>query len=203
MVTPIQDIINFQYVLATAKAACKRINTVFEMEQEPFVAEEKNPFKDLKSIDIEVKALSFEYLKEKPILENINMHIERGSKVAIVGASGSGKTTLANILVGFYPLDEGEILYGAISNKKLKLSTIRENIHLILQHPKLFNDTMWFNLTLGNRYSKEAVEKALHIAQLDDVIKRLDNGLDTLVGKDGIKLSGAAAACRYRTHGIE
>jgi len=59
-----------------------------------------------------------------------------------------------------------------------------------LQHPKLFNDTMWFNLTLGNEYSEEEVQDALHIAQLDDVIKRLDNGLDTLVGKDGIKLSG-------------
>ena len=190
MVSPTQDIINFQYVLATAKAACKRINTVFEMEQEPQIEEKKNPFKNVQSIDIEVKNLSFEYLKDKPILENINMHIEKGCKVAIVGASGSGKTTLANILVGFYPLNEGEILYGGISNQSLKLSTIRENIHLILQHPKLFNDTMLFNLTLGNEYSEEAVQKALHIAQLDEVIARLDNGLDTLVGKDGIKLSG-------------
>ena len=118
------------------------------------------------------------------------MHIEKGSKVAIVGASGSGKTTLANILVGFYPLNEGEIIYGGISNKNLKLSTIRENIHLILQHPKLFNDTMLFNLTLGKAYSEGAVQKALEIAQLTDVIERLDMGLDTLVGKDGIKLSG-------------
>ena len=190
MVSPTQDIINFQYVLATAKAACQRINTVFEMKQEPQIEERRNPFKDVESIDIEVKNLSFEYLKDKPILENINMHIEKGCKVAIVGASGSGKTTLANILVGFYPLNEGEILYGGISNQSLKLSTIRENIHLILQHPKLFNDTMLFNLTLGNEYSEEAVQKALHIAQLDEVIARLDNGLDTLVGKDGIKLSG-------------
>ncbi len=190
MVSPTQDIINFQYVLATAKAACKRINSVFEMEQEPFIDEKTNPFKDKKSIDIEVKELSFEYLKDKSILENINMHIVQGCKVAIVGASGSGKTTLANILVGFYPLDKGEIHYGGISNKVLKLSTIRENIHLILQHPKLFNDTMLFNLTLGNEYSKSEVQNALHIAQLDEVIARLDNGLDTLVGKDGIKLSG-------------
>ena len=190
MVSPTQDIINFQYVLATAKAACKRINTVFEMEQEPQLNEASDPFAHTRSIGIEVKELSFEYIKNKPILENINMSIYKGSKVAIVGASGSGKTTLANILVGFYPLDEGEILYADVSNKGLKLSTIRENIHLILQHPKLFNDTMLFNLTLGNEYSDEAVQKALHIAQLDDVIQRLDNGLDTLVGKDGIKLSG-------------
>ena len=190
MVNPIQDIINFQYVLSTAKAACKRINSIYEMEQEPKIEETINPFVGQDAINIEVKNLSFSYQKDKKVLTNINMHIEKGCKVAIVGASGSGKTTLSNILVGFYPLDEGEILYGGISDKNLKLSTIRENIHLILQHPKLFNDTMLFNLTLGKEYSDEKVQEALHIAQLDDVIAGLDLGLDTLVGKDGIKLSG-------------
>ena len=190
MVTPIQDIINFQYVLATAKAACKRIDSIFEMEQEPEVEEKYNPFVRQHAIDIEVKNLSFSYQKGLNILTNINMHFEEGSKVAIVGASGSGKTTLSNILVGFYPLDEGEILYAGVSNKNLKLSTIRENIHLILQHPKLFNDTMLFNLTLGEAYSEAEVRKALHIAQLDEVVEYLHEGLDTMVGKDGIKLSG-------------
>ncbi|SFZ98124.1 ABC-type multidrug transport system, ATPase and permease component [hydrothermal vent metagenome] len=190
MVSPTQDIINFQYVLATAKAACKRINSIFDMEQEPVVEQNYNPFKEKVAVGIEVKSLSFEYIKNKPILENINMSIKEGTKLAIVGASGSGKTTLANILVGFYTFDDGEIYYGSESSNNLELSTIRDNIHLILQHPKLFNDTMLFNLTLGNEYSQEVVNEALHIAQLDDVIKRLDNGLDTLVGKDGIKLSG-------------
>ncbi len=190
MVSPTQDIINFQYVLATAKAACKRINSIYEMEQEPLVEQSVNPFKTLGAVDIEVKGLSFSYLENKPILENINMKINAACKLAIVGASGSGKTTLANILVGFYLLDKGEILYGHISSKELKLSTIRENIHLILQHPKLFNDTMRFNLTLGKAYSDEQIKNALYIAQLNDVIERLDKGLDTLVGKDGIKLSG-------------
>ena len=190
MVNPTHDIINFQYVLSTAKAACRRIDSIYEMEQEPEFEEKSNPFKGQHAIDIEIKSLSFAYQKNKNILTNINMHIKKGSKVAVVGASGSGKTTLSNILVGFYPLDEGEVLYGGVSNKALKLSTIRENIHLILQHPKLFNDTMLFNLTLGKEYSESAVKKALHIAQLDDVIAGLDLGLDTLVGKDGIKLSG-------------
>ncbi len=190
MVSPTQDIINFQYVLATAKAACKRINSVFEMEQEPQIEQRKNPFEGSEAIEIKVVNLSFSYLEDKPILENINMKIEKACKVAIVGASGSGKTTLANILVGFYPLDEGEIFYGDVSSRDLKLSTIRENIHLILQHPKLFNDTMRFNLTLGNMYSDKQIKEALQIAQLDDVIAHLDKGLDTLVGKDGIKLSG-------------
>lgn len=190
MVTPIQDIINFQYVLSTAKAACKRIESIYKMEQEPEIKEEHNPFKSKHAIAIEVKNLSFAYQKEKYILENINIHIEEKSKVAIVGASGSGKTTLSNILVGFYPIEKGEILYAGVSNKNIKLSTIRENIHLILQHPKLFNDTMLFNLTLGKYYNDAKVHQALRIAQLENVIAGLDLGLDTLVGKDGIKLSG-------------
>ena len=183
MVNPIQDIINFQYVLSTAKAACKRIDSIYEMEQEPEIEELNNPFDGQHAIDIVVDNLSFAYQKDKYILENINMKIKKGSKVAIVGASGSGKTTLSNILVGFYPFNEGEIRYGGVSNKNLKLSTIRESIHLILQHPKLFNDTMLFNLTLGKSYSDAKVHEALRIAQLEDVIARLDLGLDTLVGK--------------------
>jgi len=190
MVTPTQDIINFQYVLSTAKAACKRINSIYAMDKEPVVEQKHNPFETTETIDIQVNNLSFSYIENKPILENINMRITKGCKLALVGASGSGKTTLANILVGFYPLDKGEILYNGVSNRALKLSTIRENIHLILQHPKLFNDTMRFNLTLGKEYSDKKIADALHIAQLDDVIARLDEGLDTLVGKDGIKLSG-------------
>jgi len=190
MVTPIQDIINFQYVLSTAKAACKRIDSIFEMEQEPEIEEKHNPFLGEDAVGIEVENLSFAYQKDKNILTNINMQIKEGCKLAIVGASGSGKTTLANILVGFYPLDEGEIYYGDVSHDALSLSTIRENIHLILQHPKLFNDTMRFNLTLGREYSDQAIKNSLHIAQLDSVLAGLENGLDTLVGKDGIKLSG-------------
>lgn len=190
MVTPTQDIINFQYVSATAKAACERINSIYALEQEKEVAEKENPFENVDSVSIEVKNLSFFYREEKEVLSNVSMHIPQGCKVALVGASGSGKTTLAHILVGFYQADSGEIFYGNTSCNELKLSTIRGNVHLILQHPKLFNDTMRFNLTLGKSYSDEAVAYALHVAQLDEVIGNLEKGLDTLVGKDGIKLSG-------------
>jgi len=190
MVTPTQDMINFQYVLATAKAACGRINVLYALEQEKTIVQTHNPFVDVDSVGISVSYLSFAYHSDKPILTDISMQIPSGAKVAIVGASGSGKTTLAHILVGFYAVDEGEIVYGDVSCKSLKLSTIRENVHLILQHPKLFNDTMRFNLTLGKDCSDEAIHKALKIAQLDEVVEGLTHGLDTLIGKDGIKLSG-------------
>lgn len=190
MVTPTQDIINFQYALSTARAACNRINSIYALGQEPKVEKGKNPFKSQISIGLEVKNLRFSYLEGKPVLDGVNMFFEKGAKVAVVGASGSGKTTLANILVGFYPVEEGEIVYEGISHKNIELSTIRENIHLILQHPKLFNDTMRFNLTLGEHYSNEEIKNALYIAQMTSVVEGLELGLDTLIGKDGIKLSG-------------
>ena len=190
MMTPTQDIINFQYALANARAACERINTIFEMQREPEVVDSSDPFGNAKAASIEVKDLNFSYIPQKPILQSISLSIPLGSKVALVGASGSGKTTLANLLVGFYPVDDGTILYNGVSEKQIDLATIRSNIHLILQHPKLFNDTMSFNLTLGKEHSDAEIEQALHIAQLDDVVAYLDDGLQTLVGKDGIKLSG-------------
>lgn len=190
MMTPTQDVINFQYALANARGACKRINDIFEMKQEPTVINPKNPFESKKAVNIKIVGLDFGYNKSKKILKNINMDIKRCSKVAIVGASGSGKTTLANIIVGFYPISKGDIYYDEVSSKEINLATIRSNAHLILQHPKLFNDTMLFNLTLGETYNNDLIDKALSIAQLDTVIENLDDGLETMVGKDGIKLSG-------------
>ncbi len=160
------------------------------MKTEPEILNAVNPFEGHASASIEVIDLNFSYFPDKPILKSVSLSIPQGSKVALVGASGSGKTTLANIIVGFYPVTEGEILYNGVSEKEIDLATIRANIHLILQHPKLFNDTMLFNLTLGEAYSEADVRKALHIAQLDEVVEYLHEGLDTMVGKDGIKLSG-------------
>jgi ATP-binding cassette subfamily C protein len=191
MAAPTQSIINFQYALASAKAACKRVNEVFALSQEPICTHEATHYFETKeTLSLKVENLSFYYHKEKPILQNISMSIEEGAKVALVGASGSGKTTLAHLLVGFYPIEDGEVFYGGTSHKALSLTTIRENIHLILQHPKLFNDTMLFNLTLGKEVSVSRLKEALEMAQLTELVERLEFGLETLVGKDGIKLSG-------------
>ncbi len=188
MMTPTNDIINFQYALSNAKNSCKRINDIFNLKQEREVLQEKNPF--VKEVGIEFKDLSFAYSGSKMILQDLSFKIEPLSKVAIVGPSGSGKSTLANLIAGFYEADSGDILYNAVSFKEIKPQTIRQNIYLILQHPKLFNDTMRFNLTLGRNFSGEEIQRALKIAQLEDVVSNLENGLNTVVGKDGVKLSG-------------
>ena len=188
MMTPTQDVISFQYALFNAKASCKRINDIFNLKQERDVKEPVNPFEN--SVSIELKDLSFAYEADRLVLKDLNLKIESLSKCAIVGPSGSGKSTLANVIAGFYDPSSGDLLYNNTSYQHILPKTIRENIYLILQHPKLFNDTMRFNLTLGKEYPDELIKKALKIAQLDKVVANLKDGLDTIVGKDGVKLSG-------------
>ena len=189
MMTPTQDIINFQYALFTAKGACSRINELFKLKQERRVEESINTFK-AEGIAIAAEKMSFAYNEDDMILKDITLSIEAKQKVAIVGPSGSGKSTLANIIAGFYEPNDGEIFYNGVSYKRIDPRQIRENIYLILQHPKLFNDTMRFNLTLGRTYSDKEIQRALQIAQISDLVEKLENGLETIIGKDGVKLSG-------------
>lgn len=190
MVGPTQDIINFQYTLATAKAACARIDEIYSMQQEVTILNPKNPFARRENVSIDIHNLSFSYNDTQQVLKDITLQIKPNEKVALVGSSGSGKSTLANIIVGFYPIVQGDIYYNGVLAKETNLSIIRENIHLILQQPKLFNDTIRFNLTLGASHSEGQIWEAIKIAQLDEVVTQLKNGLDTIVGRDGIKLSG-------------
>jgi len=188
MAPPTQDVINFQYAMKNAKEAIKRLNEILKMHQERHIPNSKDPFD--KPLGIEVKNLSFAYNEGDNILKNVSLSIKPKQNIALVGASGSGKTTLANILVGFYPHESGDIIYNGISSDEIDLRVIREHIYLILQNPKLFHDTLRFNLTLGKEHSDEEIYQALERAQLRTVIEKLENGLDTMVGRDGIKLSG-------------
>ena len=189
IMTPVQDILSIQYSYASADAAVTRINKILDLDIE------KNGNEELcvkeKEVDISIKDLTFSYTEEKNILQNISLNIKSGNKVALIGASGSGKTTLAQIISGFYSKKSGDILYNNISIDKLNRQSLRENIFLVLQMPILFNNTLRFNITMGNEnISDEEIFKALKIAQLDDVVLKMTEGLETIVGRHGIRLSG-------------
>jgi len=190
MITPVQELLAIQYSFHSASEALKRVNQLLLMKKEPEYPHLVNPFENSKTASIEVKHLYFSYNGVVNVLEDINMKIEAGQKVAIVGASGSGKTTLANIIVGFYPITEGDILYNGVSIRKIGLDVVRKNVYLVLQTPMLFNGTLRFNLTLGEDIPEEKIWKALEIAQLKDFVEKLPQGLDTPVGKNGVRLSG-------------
>jgi ATP-binding cassette subfamily C protein len=110
--------------------------------------------------------------------------------VAIIGASGSGKSTLSQLLVGFYPPTSGDIRYNGVSVQEIGFSRIRDAVFVVLQQPLMFNETLRFNLSMGDEISDEVIYEALQIAQLYDFVTALPNALETQVGKLGIRLSG-------------
>ena len=189
ILTPVQDILTIQYAYASANTAMTRINKILELKKE------KNGTLTLdsnsKKVDIHIKNLCFNYNEDKEVLKNISFDIKSGEKVAIIGASGSGKTTIANIISGFYSKNSGDIFYNNISIDDLNRQNLRENIFLVLQMPILFNNSLRFNITMGNEnINDDEIFKALKIAQLYETVENMPNGLETLVGKHGIRLSG-------------
>lgn len=188
MMTPIQEIITIQYSYFSAKAALDRINSVLEMQKEPLFENKKLPFE--KATKIEVKNLSFKYSTSDWIVKNVNAIIYPNRITALIGASGGGKTTFAKLISGFFVPNSGDILYNDLSYKEIGLNKIRENVALILQETRLFNDTLRFNLTLGKEFSEEEIYEALKKAELYEVVNKLDKKLNSFVGKNGVKLSG-------------
>jgi ABC-type multidrug transport system fused ATPase/permease subunit len=135
----------------------------------------------------------FEYKdlgKEKSALSNINLTIKRYEKVGIVGKSGSGKSTLAKILLGLYPLKDGRYEIGETNYFDIMHEEVSKNVSLVLQDSEMFNMTLRDNITLMREYDEELFQEAVTIAQLNDLITVLPNGLDTLIGEKGYRLSG-------------
>ncbi len=189
MVTPVQDILGIQYALHNAKAAIERINGIFAMPTEPEYPHLKNPFSDAK-VGVRLEHVTFGYDEGREILHEIDFEAAAGQRVALVGASGSGKTTLAQLIVGFYVPDRGEIFFNEVNVKAIGLDVVREHVNLVLQNPKLFHDTIRFNITLGKDVPEEKIWEALEMAQMKAVVESFEEGLDTVVGREGIKLSG-------------
>jgi len=190
MMTPVQELLGIQYAFHSADSALKRINQILQMKKEPEYPHILNPFKNRETCSVSLKDVYFSYDGNNYVIEGVSLKADRGKKVAIVGASGSGKTTLAHIMVGFYPVDKGDVLYDEISVKEIGLDVVRENVSLVLQNPMMFNDTVRFNLTLGRDIPESKIWEALEIAQMKEVIENLPQGLDTLIGKNGVRLSG-------------
>ena len=189
MMTPVQDLLSLQYAYSNAKAALERLNTLFSLEQEPSCHHNTDPFTQ-RSASIRVEGLNFSYSSGQSVLKDINMQIPSGSKVALIGPSGSGKTTLAKVMSGFYPPREGELYFNETSLYDIGLENLRNNLFVVLQQPVLFNDTLRFNLTMGDEYREDEVLEALKIAQHARFEREIPEGLDTLVGKGGVRLSG-------------
>ncbi|QKE62671.1 ABC transporter ATP-binding protein [Aquipseudomonas campi] len=189
MIGPVEQLLSLQYAYYAAGGALQRINELLARADEPQHPGRFDPFKGRDTVGIEVRGLSFAY-REEPVLDDLNLSIAPGEKVAIVGASGGGKSTLVQLLLGLYSAQAGSIRFGGASLEEIGLETVRENVAVVLQHPALFNDTVRANLCMGRERDDEACWRALEIAQLAATIRALPQGLDSMVGRSGVRLSG-------------
>jgi subfamily B ATP-binding cassette protein MsbA len=142
--------------------------------------------------NIQYQHVTFAYKDERNVLSDINLTINAGESVALVGRSGSGKTTLVNLLPRFYELKHGKILIDGHDISQARLDSLRSHIALVSQHVTLFNDTIAHNIAYGDleNASLDDIRRAADAAHALEFIDQLPDGFDTLVGDNGVLLSG-------------
>jgi ATP-binding cassette subfamily C protein len=190
MMGPVQEVLNIQYSLYGARAALGRVNRLVALRQEPAYPHLHNPFAGVATVGVEVRDLRFAYGDGPPVLDGLDLAIAPGEKVALVGASGGGKSTLVQVLIGLYPAQSGEVRFAGIPVEQIGLDVVREHVAVVLQHPALLNDSVRNNLTLGRELADEVLWNALAVAQLDAYVRDLPQGLDSIIGRQGVRLSG-------------
>ena len=142
------------------------------------------------SHDITLKGVRFSYDGKINVLENANLSIRDGEKIAVVGASGAGKSTVAALIARFHDVDEGEVLIGGKNVKSIRYETLLQNISLVFQKTFLTRDSVFDNIRMGKNASLTEVREAARKAQIDDFIMSLPDGYDTKVGSYGSRFSG-------------
>lgn len=149
----------------------------------------KQSYKDGSSLQLE--NITFSYGDSNEVLKGVTLEVPSRKTIAIVGGSGVGKSTILDLILGLWPPNSGELLYGEVSNKDLDFTTLRKRVAYVSQETTLFNGSLWENLTIGSpESSAEDVAKACRNVFLEKVIEDLPDGLETEIGENGIQLSG-------------
>ena len=188
-IEPIKKLINFTEQYQNGMTGFERFMEIIEEDVEKEV---KNPveLKDIKG-NIEINNVSFTYEDKKQVLKNLDLSIEAGKTVALVGPSGGGKTTLCNLIPRFYDFEEGDIRIDGKSVKNVSLKSLRKNIGVVQQDVFLFTGTIKENILCAKPdASDKDVIAAAKKARIHDFIESLPQGYDTYIGERGVKLSG-------------
>ena len=174
--------------LMAAKSAVNRIEEVINEQPLSESATPQQP----KDASVSFENVSFSYAgAEKKALDQISFEIAEGKTVALVGASGSGKSTAAKLIPRFYDASEVDVLVGGVNVKDMDKEALMKQIAFVFQSTKLFKDTLLENIRAARpEASREEVLRAAKAAQCDEIIDRLPEGLDTIVGNGGTYLSG-------------
>lgn len=187
--SPIKRLINFVEQFQSGMTGFKRFTEIIEQnpEQDDVDAIEVGELKG----NIKFDDVSFSYDNNKTILSNLNLNIDDGKTVALVGPSGGGKTTLCHLVPRFYEIDSGEISIDGVDIRHMTRDSLRNNIGIVQQEVFLFTGTIYENILYGNTYATEQqVIDAAKKANIHDYIMTLPEGYDTYIGERGVKLSG-------------
>ena len=190
LMRPLKSLTNVNAQFQRGMAACQTLFTILDSEQEK---DEGKRVIERATGDVEFRNVTFTYPgRDVPALRNINLKIPAGKTVALVGRSGSGKSTIASLITRFYDIDEGEILMDGHDLREYTLASLRNQVALVSQNVHLFNDTVANNIAYARteQYSREQIEEAARMAYAMDFINKMDNGLDTVIGENGVLLSG-------------
>lgn len=189
IINPAKSLSTAFYNAQRGSAAIQRIE---EILQAPILVTDEPNARELSSFNhsIEFKNVNFSY-NETPILKNINLTIEKGKTIALVGSSGAGKSSLADLIPRFHDVSGGEILIDGINIKNYSLHSIRALMGIVTQEPILFNDTIAGNIALGvDNVNEKDIEQAAKVANALDFIRKKEAGFETNIGDRGSKLSG-------------
>jgi subfamily B ATP-binding cassette protein MsbA len=191
IIEPAKSFSSAYYSFQKGAAAMERVEEILNVEnniRNKRDAIKKNDFDSL----IQYKNVSFKY-PDSPeyVLKDINLEINKGEKIALIGASGAGKTTLADLLSRFYDVDSGEILIDGINIKDLNINSLRDLVGIVSQEPLLFNDSVFNNITFSERdYDRERLEIAIKTSLVDEFVPDIEMAKKTIIGDQGTKLSG-------------
>ncbi len=182
--TVTRHIASFQRGLVVAE----RIFKVLDLE--PTIQDGQIEAQEFKN-SIEFKNVNFKYDEDRDILKNINLKIEKGRQIALVGASGSGKSTLLDLLLRFYDVNSGEVLIDGKNIKDLKTSSLRQLFGVVSQENILFNDTIKNNISYGVKdFSDDEIIEVAKMANCYNFISNMPNKFETLLGDRGVNVSG-------------
>lgn len=186
---PFNEITGVITELQNAFACIERIFELLNAKSEPLDKFDAVCLDDLEG-NIEIKDVFFSYNKEKKLIEDFNLSVKKGQKVAIVGPTGAGKSTIINLLMRYYDTDEGIISVDGYDIKDIQRESLRSNYGMVLQETWLRNGTIRDNICLGKPdASEEEILRAAKSSHAHSFIRRLENGYDTIISDDGGSLS--------------
>jgi len=179
--------------IGQAQRATASGERIFQVLDEPEEIADKPAAGELPPGDGEIRFenVSFSYLQGRPVLEDVDLALDAGTTLALIGHTGSGKTTLASLVPRFYDVDTGRVLVDGVDVRDVTLASLRREIGVIPQDPFLFSTTVRENISFGRAEMTDAeIERVARLAQAHEFVERLPQGYDTVIGERGITLSG-------------